>query len=109
MAFSIDPPRKSPRIRRSRKTAAEVLDDLEGSAEAAASNLPVPVRPARTLPSRTPVASAAQIAAQLMGERRGLRAGASVIDEAKVTYNRTKWSGSQDRRTPKGRSAKTRI
>jgi len=87
----------------------EVLDELEGSAGAAASNLPVPVSPARTIPPKAPVASAAQIEAQMIGERRGLRAGASVIDEAKVTYNKTEWSGSQDRRTPKGRKAKTEI
>jgi hypothetical protein len=109
MTLSIDPARRSPGIRRSRKTAAEVLDELETSTETAAPNLPVPVSPARTLPPRTPVASTAQIEAQMLGERRGLRAGASVIDEAKVTYNRTEWSGSQDRRTPKGRTAKTEI
>jgi hypothetical protein len=109
MTSSIDPARRFPGIRRSRKTAAEVLDELEGSAEAPAANLPVPVSPARTLPPKTPVASAAQIEAQMLGERRGLRAGASVIDEAKVTYNRTEWSGSQDRRTPKGGTAKTEI
>ena len=109
MSFSIDPARRSPQIRRTRKTAAEILDELEGSTEAKASNLPVPVSPARTIPPQAPVASAAQIEAQMIGERRGLRAGASVIDEAKVTYNRTEWSGSQDRRAPKGRAAKTEI
>jgi hypothetical protein len=109
MSFSIDPARRSPGIRRSKKTAAEIVDDLEGTSQAEASNLPVPVGPARTIPPRTPVASAAQIEAQMMGERRGLRAGASVIDEAKVTYNRTEWSGSKDRRTPKGRTAKTKV
>jgi hypothetical protein len=109
MSFSIDPARRSPGIRRSKKTAAEIVDELEGTSQAEASNLPVPVGPARTIPPRTPVASAAQIEAQMMGERRGLRAGASVIDEAKVTYNKTEWSGSWDRRTPKGRAAKTKI
>jgi hypothetical protein len=109
MTSSIDPARRSPSIRRSRKTAAEVVDDLEGSTEAKASNLPVPVGPARSIPPKTPVARAAAIEAQLLGERRGLRAGASVIDEAKVTYNRTEWSGSKDRRAPKGRTAKTKV
>ena len=109
MTASIDPLRRSPRIRRTRKTAAEVLDELEGATQAEASNLPVPVGQARSLPPNTPVASAAQIEAQMIGERRGLRAGASVIDEAKTTYNRTEWSGSKDRRAPKGRAAKTEI
>jgi hypothetical protein len=106
MSFSIDPAHKSPRIRGSRKTAAELLDELEG---AQASNLPVPVAPARTIPPRTPVAGSAAIEAQKLGERRGLRAGASVIDQAKVSYTRTEWSGSQDRRAPKGRAAATKI
>ena len=109
MAFSIDPARRSPRIRRTRKSAAEILDDIEGAPEATANTLPVPVAPARTIPPRTPIASAAQIEAQMLGERRGLKAGASVIDEAKVTYNRTEWSGQKDRRAPKGRAAKTEI
>ena len=107
MSFSIDPAHKSSRIRGSRKTAAELLDELEAAAEA--SNLPVPVTPARTIPPRTPVAGSAAIEAQKLGERRGLRAGASVIDQAKVTYTRTEWSGSQDRRAPKGRAAATKI
>ena len=108
---AIGPTRRSPRIRRTRKSAAEILDDLEGksAAKAEATTLPVPVSPAKTIPPKTPIASAAQIEAQLIGERRGLRAGASVIDEAKVTYNRTEWSGSKDRRAPKGRAARTKI
>lgn len=109
MSFSIDPAHKSPGARRYRKTAAELLDELEAKAAAEAAGLPVPVSPARTIPPKSPVANAATIEAQLIGERRGLRAGASVIDTAKVTYNKTEWSGSQDRRTPKGRSAATKI
>ena len=109
MTSSIDPARRSSRARRPRKSAAELLDDLEAGRAVAPSNLPVPVSPAQTLPPRTPVASAAAIEAQLQGERRGLRAGASLIDEAKVTYNKTHWSGSKDRRAPKGRAAKTDV
>jgi hypothetical protein len=109
MTSSIDPLRRSPQIRRSRKTAAEILDEIEGETQVSATNLPVPVGPARTIPPKTPVANAAAIEAQLIGERRGLRAGASVIEAAKVTYNKIEWSGSRDRRSPKGRSAKTKI
>jgi hypothetical protein len=109
MTSSIDPLRRPPRIRRTRKSAAEIVDDLEGKAEVSPSTLPVPVGRARTIPPRTPVASAAQIEAQLIGERRGLRAGPSMHDVAKVTYNRTEWSGSKDRRAPKGKAAKTEI
>jgi hypothetical protein len=109
MSSPIDPLRRSPNLRRTRKSAAEVVDGLEAGSENAAPGLPVPVGPARTIPPKTPAASAASIEAQLIGERRGLRAGASVIDEAKTTYNRTEWSGSKDRRAPKGRAAKTKV
>ena len=106
---SIDPLRRSPGIRRSRKTAAEILDELEGKTPVEGANLPVAVSPARTVPPKAPVASAAQIEAQLIGERRGLRAGANIHDQAKVTYNSTEWSGNWDRRTPKGKTTKTKI
>jgi len=110
---SIGPIRRSPRIRRTRKSAAEIVDELEGKAgdeaQVEATTLPVPVSPARTIPPKTPVASAAQIEAQMIGERRGLRAGASVIDAAKHTYNKVEWSGSKDRRRAKGRTAKTDV
>jgi len=109
MTSPIDPSHRSPNVRRTKKSAAEIVDDLEGGAESAGSGLPVPVGPARTIPPKTPAAGAASIEAQLIGERRGLRAGASVVDEAKQTYNRTEWSGSKDRRAPKGRAAKTEI
>ncbi len=109
MTSSIDPLRRSPRIRRTRKTAAEIVDELEGKASASETQLPVPVTPARSIPPKTPVTSAAAIEAQLIGERRGLRAGGNLIDRAKATYNKIEWSGSRDRRTPKGRSAKTEI
>jgi len=109
MSSPIDPLRRSPNLRRTRKSAAEVVDDLEGGSENTAPGLPVPVGPARTIPPKPPAAGAASIEAQLIGERRGLRAGASVIDDAKATYNRTEWSGSKDRRAPKGRAAKTKV
>ncbi|HZZ30943.1 MAG TPA: hypothetical protein VFE10_03030 [Phenylobacterium sp.] len=72
--------------------------------------LPVPVGPARTIPrGEARYAGAAAIEAQVAGERRGLRAGAQIHDQARVSYNRTAWSGSADRRAPKGRSARTEI
>ena len=109
MTSPIDPLRRSPNVRRARKSAAEIVDDLEGGTQSSGPGLPVPVGPARTIPPKTPAANAGSIEAQLIGERRGLRAGAAVIDEAKHTYNRTEWSGSKDRRAPKGRAAKTKI
>ena len=109
MTASIDPARGPRRVRRPRKSAAEVIDEIEARKNLAPSSLPVPVAPARSIPPRTPVASAATIEAQLEGERRGLRAGASVIDQAKAVYNKTNWSGAKDRRAPKGRTAKTDV
>ena len=109
MTASIDPARRPRRVRRSRKSATEVIDEIEARNDATPSSLPVPVTPARSIPPKTPIASAAAIEAQLEGERRGLRAGASVIDQAKAVYNRTNWSGAKDRRAPKGRTAKTDV
>jgi hypothetical protein len=108
MSSPIDPLSNSPGVRRPRKTAAQLLDELEGKAEADVSQLPVPVAPAKTIPPRSPAASAAAIEAQL-DTRRGLRAGTSVIDQAQVTYKQTEWSGSMDRRAPKGHVTKTEI
>ena len=110
MTSSIEPPRRSSRIHRMAQAASARSEEHEDEVDAAeATPLPIPVGPARTVPPRGPVASAAAIHAQLLGERRGLRAGATIHDQAKVTYNRTEWSGSYDRRTPKGQSTKTEI
>jgi hypothetical protein len=45
----------------------------------------------------------------VIGEKRGLRAGPTIHDEAKATYNKTEWSGAKDRRAPKGRVTKTEV
>jgi hypothetical protein len=107
MSFSIDPPRRPSRVRRPAKAAPELADG--GEAQVEPQSLPVTVGRARTIPPKGAAAGAAQIEAQMIGERRGLKAGASVIDQAKVTYNKTEWSGSRDRRAPKGRAAKTQA
>ncbi|MBS0363716.1 MAG: hypothetical protein JSR98_20270 [Proteobacteria bacterium] len=72
--------------------------------------LPVPVGPARTIHSgATRPGGASAIDAQVIGERRGLRAGATIHSLAAGSYNRTEWSGSYDRRAPKGRVARTDV
>jgi hypothetical protein len=109
MTSSIEPPRRSPNVRRLNKAAEATPDSDEEVDSADAAMLPVPVSPPRTIPSKAPAANAAAIQAQMIGERRGLRAGASVIDQAKVSYNRVEWSGKKDRRAPKGRAAKTDV
>jgi hypothetical protein len=47
--------------------------------------------------------------AQLLGqhgERRGLRAGASLLERARSAYSRIEWSGSWDRRARQGRRSR---
>jgi hypothetical protein len=110
MTSPIDPIRRGARLRRSGKTAAERAEAASG---AEGSNLPVPVGPVRTIPPVAEIAGGgAEFDAQLLGQdgqKRGLRAGPSVIDTASATYNRIEWSGSKDRRARKGRIARTDV
>jgi hypothetical protein len=109
MTMSVDPLRRAPATRRGRKAESET-DRAELTQETEASLLPVPVGPPRTISQgAVRVGGAAAIDAQVIGERRGLRAGPHIHDEARGTYNRTEWSGSRDRRAPKGRAARTEI
>ena len=93
--------------------AAEARADAARGA-ATASNLPVPVTPAT--PARSfgdqPRRRDSELDAQLLGQdgqRRGLRGGPTVLDTARIAYNRTEWSGSYDRRARKGRVARTEV
>lgn len=88
--------------------------DPNQSGATATAGLPVPVSPVTTVRSfreerrRTD----AELAAQLMGQdgqRRGLRAGPSMADQARAAYNRVEWSGSFDRRARAGRQTRTDI
>jgi hypothetical protein len=107
---SIDPLHRSSGVRRSRKAAQESLDGADSAADAGSANLPVAVSPPRTIPPRPArIGGDAAIHAQVIGERRGLRAGPTIHDEAKASYTKTEWSGSWDRRAPKGRKTKTEI
>ena len=109
MMSSVDPLRRSPGVRRSRK-AEDELDRADLTQETEASLLPVPIGPARTISSGGPrIAGASAIDAQVLGERRGLRAGYDIHGQAAGSYNRIEWSGSYDRRAPKGRVARTAI
>ena|SRR5258708_6061997 len=106
MPFSIFPPRRTAGVRR----AQPPEDRDEAAQETPSANLPVPVSAPRTIPAGSARAGgAAAIHAQVLGERRGLRAGPTIHDEAKTSYNKTAWSGSSDRRRPKGRVTKTEI
>lgn len=103
----VDSARGPGRVRRTRKVAAE---RPEAADEGLPANLPVPVGKATSIPSGSARASGdAAIHAQVLGERRGLRAGPTIHDEARSSYNRVEWSGAKDRRAPKGKTAKTVI
>lgn len=109
MMFSVDPLRRSSRVSRGRKTDDET-DRANLTQETEVSLLPVPVGSARTIHSGTGrMGGSSALHAQMIGERRGLRAGPNVHGLAAGSYNRTEWSGSYDRRKPLGCSAKTEI
>ena len=58
-----------------------------------------------------PHGPAAPVGAQLLGEqqRRGLRAGPEVLEQARSTYLQTEYAGPADRRPRKGQLARTDI
>ncbi|HEX2561592.1 hypothetical protein [Phenylobacterium sp.] len=100
MTTPIDPIRRAERIRRAKRALVE-----RGETTEAAQTLPVPV-------SKAPVPKPAiGVEVQLIGEgeRRGLRGGEPVLKAAKTAYVRTEWSGSADRRTPKGSLTKKEV
>ena len=83
---------------------ARILEDFKAALE----NLPVPVGPVLTLYSRQDerFPRDTEVEAQLLGqdgERRGLRAGPSLLDFARSAYSRIEWSGTYDRRARIGR------
>lgn len=105
----IDRIRRAALVRRAQKAEDRVE---ETHAATGGMNLPVPTgaRPRSFRDERSE--GYAQVAAQLMGqagERRGLRAGPTLFDQAREAYNRVEWSGSYDRRARKGRRARTEI
>lgn len=105
----IDRIRRAVHVRRSQRTETDGADEAEASSS---SYLPVPVGPAVSIP-RGPRADLrrgdSEFAAHLMGQegqRRGLRAGPSLLETASATYNQVEWSGSYDRRLGAGRLAR---
>ncbi|HEY8618144.1 hypothetical protein [Phenylobacterium sp.] len=110
MMSRIDPIRRAALVRRAVRTEA---DEAVEPQEPYSANLPVPVDAPRNVPPRNAGAQGeAAFAAQLLGQdgqKRGLRAGAELIDHAKTSYVRTEWSGSYDRRARKGRLTNTEL
>lgn len=72
-------------------------------------NLPVPVSEASTVETASP---AAPIEAQILGQdgqKRGLRGGAPVLNQARSAYLGTEFSGAANRRPKPGVVARTEI
>jgi len=111
MMSRIDRMRHAALVRRAHKAEAGRADEAQAAGGA---NLPIPVAPVtapRTFKDEHRKADS-EFAAQLIGqvgERRGLRAGAPLLDKARDAYNQVEWSGSYDRRARKGRQARTEI
>lgn len=97
-----------------RRAARAQADRSEEAFPASSANLPVAVGPAvaprsfRDERRRGDSEFSAQVMGQ-DGQRRGLRAGPSLLDIARDAYNRTEYSGSYDRRARKGRATRTDI
>jgi len=112
MTSPIDPARRAAMVRRAQKHDPASVDEVGEVGEVESANLPVIVETVRPAPRPTSAAGGATFAAQLLGQdgqKRGLKAGATVIDTARVSYNTVEYSGAHDRRARKGRHAKTEI
>ena len=109
MTSPIDPIRRANQVRRVRRSqGAETGDtsEIEDRSVPALYETPPPPAPVQT-PS-----PAAVFAAQVLGQdghRRGLRGGKETLDSARNLYNKIEYSGSADRRRPKGRTARTDV
>lgn len=109
MMSRIDPIRRADLLR---KAAKPDPDKPEEAPVAEVVRLPVPIDRVNRIPPRGGDSGHAAFAAQLIGQdgaKRGLRAGPELFDVARVTYNRTEWSGAKDRRAPKGGKAREII
>ena len=108
MMSRIDRIRRTVSARRAARAAADGIDETRAQTS---SNLPVPMGPVAAIP-RTfrdeRGGGDSEVSAQLIGQdgqRRGLRAGPSLLEIARDAYSRTEWSGSYDRRLGAGRLA----
>lgn len=113
MTKSVPPVSATPLQRRAgRRTTdprvlAELATDLEETLPAG-TNLPVVAGP---LSPREELAGAA-VEAQILGQdgqKRGLRGGKPVLDQARSAYMGAEWSGAHDRRPKRGLFTKTEV
>lgn len=111
MMSRIDRIKRTVSARRAARAQAERIDNAR---PVQSTNLPVPTGPVtgpRTLRDDRRRGDS-EFNAQVMGQdgqRRGLRAGPSLLDIARAAYSRVQWSGVYDRRARKGRTAHTDV
>ncbi len=107
MTSPIDPirrPNATRRVKRSDNAARG--ESTDRSVPAVYEPPPPPV--ATGVTARPEAAFAAHVLGQ-DGQKRGLRNGKETLDSARSLYNKIEYSGAADRRTPKGRTAKTEV
>ena len=110
MTGPVDPVRPFER----RQTRRRVEDGSRPAAADGGTNLPAIIETAHAEEIADPPRAegystfAAQMYGQT-GQRRGLRGGQPVIDQARAAYLETEFSGPDDRRPPKGLLRKTEI
>jgi hypothetical protein len=107
MTSPIDPIRRPNRARRVKRADNAAPSESMDRSVPAIYEPPPPPAPSAVAPGPE-AAFAAQILGQ-EGHRRGLRGGKETLDTARTVYNQTEYSGAADRRTPKGRTAKTEV
>ncbi|MFZ4607872.1 MAG: hypothetical protein ACOYM5_16630 [Caulobacter sp.] len=110
MTEAVDPVRPFER----RQTRRRVEDASRPAQADGGTNLPVVIETAHAedIADPPPVAGASIFTAQVYGQtgqKRGLRGGQPVIDQARAAYLETEYSGPDDRRPPKGLLRKTEI
>lgn len=107
MTSPIDPARRPTPARRIRRSDDVRRGELMDRNVPAVYEPPAPPAPAAVTP-QPEAAFAAHMLGQ-DGQKRGLRGGKETLDSARSLYNKIEYSGSADRRTPKGRTAKTEV
>lgn len=85
-----------------------VVASREEETVSAGTNLPVVAGPLLHQDEAATAAIDAQILGQA-GQKRGLRGGKPVLDQARSAYLGTEWSGAADRRPKRGLLTKTEI
>jgi hypothetical protein len=113
MTKSVPPVSATPLQRRAgrRTTDPRVVPAAEADADEpvpAGTNLPMPAG----APSYREDVALSAVDAQILGQdgqKRGLRGGKPVLDQARSAYLGAEWSGAKDRRPKRGLVAKTEI